>query len=62
MSKCEKCKNIVVLHAFSFSNCENCGVEVSTPHIPSYKICDVCAGDNKCVQCGNKIDINELLR
>ena len=41
--------------AFSYSNCENCGIEVSTPHIPSYSLCDDCAGDDKCVQCGNSL-------
>jgi len=55
MSTCKKCEGIVVMHAFSTSNCENCGVEISSPHIPSYTLCDNCAGDNKCVQCGGKI-------
>ena len=59
MSKCKKCERIVVLHAFSTSNCENCGIEISTPHLPSFKLCDDCVGDDKCVQCGNKIDIDE---
>ena len=55
MSYCKKCKGKVVIHAFSFSNCKNCGVKISTPHQSSYKLCDDCAGDDKCVQCGNRL-------
>jgi len=46
MSVCKKCEGIVAMHAFSTSNCESCGVEISSPHIPSYTLCDNCAGDN----------------
>ena len=55
MSYCKECKGKVVMHAFSLSNCENCGLEISTPHIPSYKLCDSCAGYDKCTQCGTRI-------
>lgn len=61
MSFCKKCEGIIVMHAFSTSNCENCGVEVSTPHQPSYKLCSNCAGDDKCVQCGGKIQYYRLV-
>lgn len=59
MSKCKKCEKIVVMHAFCFSNCNSCGIGISSPHIPSYTLCDDCAGDDKCVQCGEKIDKDE---
>lgn len=52
---CKKCEKQVVMHAFSFGNCEVCGIEVSCGHIPCYKLCDTCAGDDKCVQCGGDL-------
>lgn len=59
MKYCNDCKNQVVMHAFSFSNCKICGEEISTPHLPSYVLCYDCAGDDKCIQCGDKIDKDE---
>lgn len=54
---CKDCKGQVVMHAFSFSNCKLCDEEISTPHIPSYAICPVCAEENNlCESCGNKIE------
>lgn len=53
---CNNCRNRVVMHAFSFSNCEGCNMEISTPHIPGYKFCDDCAEKgNKCKQCGHEL-------
>lgn len=53
MRDCKKCKGMCVLHAFSVSTCENCGGEVVTPHMPSYKYCEACAEKlNVCEQCG----------
>lgn len=43
---------MIVMSAFSFGNCEGCSKEISTPHIPGYKLCDDCAeNSNKCKQC-----------
>jgi hypothetical protein len=39
---CEKCFGIVVLHAFSEGNCQECTTKIITPHIPCYKICKSC--------------------
>lgn len=54
---CNKCKRMIVLRAFSHSNCDKCGKSIITSHIPSYKICEECAkysGD--CQQCGQNIE------
>lgn len=54
---CEDCKNKVVMHAFSFGNCELCDAEISTSHIPCNLICEKCAEENNlCGSCGNKIE------
>lgn len=54
--KCKKCEHMIVLHAFSFGNCELCEKEISTSHIPCDKICPKCAEENDlCESCGNKI-------
>ena len=54
--KCNKCKNMIILHAFSSGNCEKCGKEITTPHIPCDKLCKECANKfDRCKQCGNKI-------
>ena len=54
---CMKCERVGAMSAFSRSNCERCGKSITTPHIPSYKICEECAkysGD--CKQCGENIE------
>lgn len=54
---CKKCMRMGVMNAISHSNCERCGKSITTPHIPSYKICEECArysGD--CQQCGENIE------
>ena len=54
---CEKHKGMCVLHAFSWGECEICGAEVVTPHIPCYKICPKCSKkQNKCEWCGELIE------
>lgn len=51
--ECEKCKNKIVLHAFSQGNCEICKTEVVTSHIPCDKLCLSCSDEhNKCKGCG----------
>lgn len=53
---CDRCKRMIVAHAFSFGKCKLCGSDITTPHMPCYDICDVCSDKhNKCVQCGEKI-------
>jgi hypothetical protein len=55
---CEGCKNIVVLHAFSDSNCSRCNEEISTPHIPAYEVCEACSEKEAvCQQCGKQMQI-----
>lgn len=53
---CKNCEKQIVLHAFSSSNCGVCNIEISTPHISSYRVCSKCAEENNlCESCGNKI-------
>lgn len=55
--KCNKCKRILVLHAFSQGKCKICGCNITTPHIPSYEVCEKCSKEkNLCEQCGEEID------
>lgn len=57
---CKYCKNRVVMHAFSFGNCEICDEEISTTHIPCNKLCSQCSQENGlCESCGNKIEIDD---
>jgi len=59
---CEDCYDIVVLHAFSESNCIKCNEEIITSHIPSYIICKKCSQKYKlCEQCGKPIKKYVLL-
>lgn len=59
MKYCDNCKGMIVMDAFSDSNCQKCGKEIVTPHIPSYKYCEDCASElGVCEQCGSNI-INE---
>lgn len=53
---CEKCEHIVCLSAFSYDKCIECGIGVTTPHIPCYKLCPECSAKlNKCEQCGGDV-------
>lgn len=53
---CEKCRHIVACQAFSTGKCKICGVDVVTPHIPAYCICEECAEKLQlCQQCGKVI-------
>ena len=55
MLDCKKCNGMLVMNAFSYSKCENCGRDVVTPHMPSYKYCEDCADKlNACQQCGTE--------
>lgn len=59
MKDCKKCNGMVVLNAFSESQCKNCGCVLITPHIPSYKYCKDCAEKlNVCQQCGTEKETN----
>lgn len=54
---CNHCEGMIVMNAFSFSECRHCGKEVVTPHIPSYEYCEACADKlNKCIQCGGSVE------
>jgi hypothetical protein len=55
---CKDCqKGKIVLHAFSFGNCQECGCEVSTAHIPCDKLCQECSdAKHICKECGRNID------
>jgi len=58
MSKiqCEKHIGRTVMHAFSYGKCNQCGKEVTTPHIPCDVICEDCSEKKGlCVVCGCKI-------
>jgi hypothetical protein len=54
---CEECqKGKIVLHAFSYGNCEICNTEITTPHIPCDKVCEKCSEEKKlCQECGKEI-------
>ena len=55
MLDCKNCNGMLVMNAFSYSKCENCGCDVVTPHMPSYKYCEDCADKlNACQQCGTE--------
>lgn len=55
MNLCDKCKKLIIMHAFCTSICKNCSKEVITGHIPGYKYCEECANKlNICIQCGDK--------
>lgn len=48
------------MHAFSNGQCERCGCDVVTPHIPCDKLCEDCSEKyNSCRECGSKIEDNK---
>jgi hypothetical protein len=54
---CDKCKGQIVLHAFSYDNCDICMKEIITAHIPCNKVCVECSEKHcVCERCANKID------
>ena len=54
---CGKHKNMIVMHAFSKGECELCGKEIQTSHIPCDKVCKECSEEHKvCQVCGDKIE------
>lgn len=58
---CNKCKEMIVMHAFSESNCIICGEEITTAHIPSYKACKECSEElNLCQKCGKELTSDEI--
>lgn len=54
---CNKCKEgKIVLHAFSEGECDSCGKEVITAHIPCDRLCEECSTDLKrCKECGDSL-------
>jgi len=60
---CKNCKNMVVMHAFSFGNCYSCREEISTPHIPVERLCLKCSEETGlCQSCGNKIETDPNIK
>lgn len=58
---CNECKGMIVMHAFSESNCIICGGEITTAHIPSYKVCEECSKElTLCKQCGKELIDEEI--
>ncbi len=54
---CENCRHSVVISAFSTGKCKICKCEITTPHIPSYAICEKHSTEyNLCQQCGKRLD------
>ena len=58
---CKECeKGKIVMHAFSDGQCEKCGCDVVTAHIPCDKLCEDCSEKyNSCRECGSKIEDNK---
>lgn len=53
---CDKCKNQMVMHAFSEGTCEICNSKVITSHIPCNKLCKDCGEKHKkCISCGKDL-------
>lgn len=51
---------MIVLHAFSQSKCDYCEADITTPHIPSYRVCNDCSEEHGvCEQCGKALDFFE---
>ena len=60
---CNKCKHIIVCHAFSEGTCEEYSDKIITSHIPCYKLCEVCSDKlNKCQQCGEEFNMYEATK
>ena len=52
---CGKHKNRIVLHAFSDGECQKCGCDIVTSHIPCDKVCETCSDKyGFCTICGEK--------
>lgn len=59
--KCLKHKNMIVMHAFSEGECQNCGCHIDTSHIPCDKICEICSIKYKlCQVCGKELTPEEV--
>lgn len=55
--KCEKHKNMFVLHAFSYGKCEQCNEGITTSYTPCNKVCESCSNKYSiCKICGDKIE------
>jgi len=59
--KCKCCYylkgDMISGQAFTTSQCENCGVDISNPTTSTNKICEKCSKEhNLCVKCGGNLD------
>lgn len=60
---CEKCKQMMVLHAFSYGKCDVCDREITTPHVPCDTICERCSDDlGVCQRCSEPINLESPLK
>ena len=57
MGNCNKCKGMIVMHAFCNTECIKCGDKIKTPHMPGHKVCKTCSEKyNLCEQCGKELN------
>lgn len=55
--ECRKCKNRIVLHAFSDGFCQVCGRHITCADTPADVLCGYCATmSNRCVHCGAALE------
>lgn len=55
-NRCDKCKNRIVMHAFSNGNCTLCNDEITCVDTPCDKVCQNCSLlNNLCQVCGEEI-------
>ena len=54
--ECKKCKNKIVLHAFSSGKCKLCKCDIVTSHIPCDIVCNKYSAIHKiCERCGDPL-------
>lgn len=54
---CKTCKIKAYCQVISVTTCEICGAQITTNHMPGYRVCSTCAKvNNICKQCGILID------
>lgn len=53
---CNKCQNSLYGQAFTTTNCKKCDKTIVTGHIPGHVLCEECAGEEYCEQCGELLN------
>lgn len=57
---CNNCKNRVYSLSIAKTLCRICGDEITTNHMPGFKVCLQCSEEKKlCAQCGRQIDLDD---